>query len=294
MTSSHASGEIFDSQAPRETVWRDAVKWVSWRLLPRAAYQRLLAYSKAHDFSSGRFRESELDLVESLVRPGDVAIDVGANHGMWTLALSRAVGAEGRVYSFEPVPFTFGVLSAVARRAPFDNVTLVNKGCSDEVGVMEMAIPVQRAGSSDDLGAYLAQRRPPDEGVADESVEVSCEITTLDAELANAREVSLLKVDIEGAELLALRGAANLIGRERPAIVCEVNAGFLEGFGLQSSDIIDFLSAWNYQPHIYNSDASHLERIAKPARIGHANVVFLTEEQCERCSGLDGSFVTRR
>lgn len=272
-----ASGEIIDNPAPRETAWRDAAKRVFWRLLPSAAYQRVLAYSKARDFTSGRFREPELDLLDSLVRPGDVAVDVGANHGMWMLALSRAAGAEGRVYSFEPVPFTFGVLSAVARRNRLGNVSLVNKGCSDQAAAMEMTVPLQRSGSSDDLQAHLSQRRSA--GEAEKSVTVSCEITTLDTALAGVEGVTLLKLDIEGAELLALRGAAELIARERPAIVCEVDAEFLQGFGQEPGDVIDFLDQRDYKPYRYDAGARRLEQVADPARIGHANVVFLTKAQ---------------
>jgi FkbM family methyltransferase len=284
-TPAGAPGEIVDNPAPPETAWRDVAKRVFWRLLPRPVYQRLLAYSKARDFTSGRFREPELDLVAALVEAGDVTVDVGANHGMWTLALSPAVGEAGRVYSFEPVPFTFGVLSAVVRRGRLGNVTLVNKGCSDRVATMEMTVPLQSSGSSDDLQAHLAQRHDEGDG-GGESVEVSCEMTTLDSTLAGVEGVSLLKLDIEGAELLALRGAADLIARERPAIVCEVDAEFLAGFGQEPRDVVEFLGQWGYEAHRYDGHRRCLEPVAEPERIGHANVLFLTGVQGEKLSGF--------
>jgi FkbM family methyltransferase len=286
MSTAPGGAEIVDNPAPRETAWRDVAKRLFWRLLPRPAYQRLLAYSKARDFNTGRFREPELDLVESLVRPGESAVDIGANHGMWTLALSRVVGEDGRVFSFEPVPFTFGVLKIVARRGGLANVTLINKGCSDRVATMRMTVPLQRSGSSDDLQAHLAERRPADTGEAQSSVEVSCEMTTLDAVLDEAEAVSLIKLDIEGAELLALRGAAATIARRRPAIVCEVDADFLEGFGQKPQDVVDFLGQWGYEPHRYDG-RRRLSSVRDPQRIGHANVVFLTEGQRDRL----GSFL---
>lgn len=286
MSAPGASGEIVDNPAPPETAWRNAAKRVLVRLLPDSAYQRLLAYSKARDFSTGRFREPELDLIDSLVGPGDTVVDVGANHGMWTLALSGAVGGTGRVYSFEPVPFTFGVLQAVARRGHLGNVTLLNKGCSNQVGTLEMTVPLQRSGSSDDLQAHLSQRRAQEDEEQGESVAVSCEMTTLDTELADASGVALLKLDIEGAELLALRGGAELLARERPAIVCEVDAEFLQGFDQEPGDLVGFLAQWDYEPHRYEAGSSRLERVAEPARIGHANVVFLTAAQRESLGSL--------
>lgn len=274
--------EILDNPAPPETAWRDAAKRIFWRLLPRSIYQQLLAYSKARDFRTGRFREPELDLVDSLVRRGETAVDVGANHGMWTLALSRAAGTGGRVYSFEPVPFTFGTLSAVARQNGLANVTLVNKGCSDRAGTMEMTVPLQRSGSSDDLQAHLSLRGGTGSSESPESVEVACEITTLDSTLDGVKGISLLKLDIEGAELLALRGATGLITRERPAIICEVDTSFLEGFGQRPGDVIEFLGQWDYEPHRYDGGRRRLDRVLDPGRIGHANVVFLNEAHRDR------------
>lgn len=286
MSETPPAGEILDNPAPRETALRDAAKRVLSRLLPGGAYQRLLAWSKARDFASGRFREPELDLLDRLVEPGDTVADVGANHGMWTLALSRAVGSGGRVYSFEPVPFTFGVLRAVARRARLGNVRLENRGCSDREATMEMTVPLQRSGASDDLQAHLSERRPNGAEPAGESVTVRCRMTTLDAALADAGGVSLLKLDIEGAELLALRGAAGTIERERPAIVCEVDADFLAGFDQRPGDVVEYLAQWGYEPNRYDASAGLLERIADPARIGHANVVFLTGEGNRRVEAL--------
>ncbi len=281
MSAPASSKEIVDNPAPRETLLRDGAKRVFWRILPQGAYQRLLAYSKTRDFTSGRFREPELDLVDSLMRTGESAVDIGANHGMWTLALSRAAGEQGRVYSFEPVPFTFGVLSAVARRGCLANVTLVNKGCSDQVATMEMTVPLQRAGSSDDLGAHLAQRQAHDSDEGD-SIEVSCEMTTLDSALGDVEGISFLKLDIEGAELLALRGGAETIARQKPAIVCEVDAEFLAGFGQEPKDVVDFLGQWGYEPYRYDGGNRILVPLVDPARVGHANVVFLTEARRER------------
>ena len=119
----------------------------------------------------------------------------------------------------------------------------------------------------------------PDEGGDGESITVACKVTTLDAALAELDRVALLKIDIEGAELLALKGGAELIARTRPAIVCEVDAEFLRGFGQQPSDVIGFLSQWDYRPHRYDGAARRLELVEDPARIAHANVVFLTAAQ---------------
>src|SRR5688572_10889140 len=102
-------GEVLDQNPSRpQTRVREAGKWLLWRVLPRSWYQRVLARAKVRDFRSGIFREPELDLVPFVLEPGATAVDVGANHGMWTLAFSDSVGPEGSVVAFEPVPLTFG------------------------------------------------------------------------------------------------------------------------------------------------------------------------------------------
>lgn len=286
MSASPEETAILDNPAPPETAGRDVAKRLFWRVLPRSVYQRLLAYSKSRDFRTGRFREPELDLVESLVRPNENAVDVGANHGMWTLALSRSAGAGGHVYSFEPVPFTFGTLSGVVRRNRLANVTLVNKGCSDRAGTVDVTVPMQRSGSSDDLQAHLAIRRPVASAESGPSVQISCEMTTLDLALEGVEGISLLKLDIEGAELLALRGAAKLLARDRPAIVCEVDAGFLKGFEQEPGDVVEFLARWDYEPHRYDDRRRRLLPLSDPAQIAHTNVVFLTEAHRDRLQHL--------
>ena len=64
------------------------------------------------------------------------------------------------------------------------------------------------------------------------SKEVDCDVIVIDDYLPNLTEVSLIKCDIEGAGLFALRGAAKAIDRNHPTVICEINPWFLDGFGL--------------------------------------------------------------
>jgi FkbM family methyltransferase len=286
MSALEERGTILDNPAPPETAWRNVAKRLFWRLLPRAAYQRLLAHSKSRDFRSGRFREPELDLVEVLLEPGEVAVDVGANHGMWTLALADRAGAAGRVFAFEPVPFTFGTLRAVVRRNRLANVTLRNEGCSEGPGSVDFIVPIQRAGTSDDLQAHLASR---DGNAADNgSTRVCCQLTTLDLALEGVEKIALLKLDVEGAELLALRGATQLLSRQGPAIVCEVDAEFLAGFEQTPADLVEFLRERGYQAFRYEGERGRLLPVADPALVEHANLVFLDGAGRERAGELLG------
>jgi len=261
---------------------REAAKWLLWRILPRRTYQKVLARSKAQDFESRAFREPELDLLPLVAREGGTAVDVGANHGMWTRAMSRAVGDTGHVIAFEPVPFTFGTLEALVDRLSLDNVELVNAGCSDHGGTSEFVIPKQDTGATDDLQAHLADRRDPEPDGPAESVR--CELVRLDDALEEADHIDVMKLDIEGAELDALKGGVRTLERHHPVLITEVDAGFLGGFGHSTDELEGFLRSFGYSPWHYRADDGTLEPLESLAMIKHANVVFLPGNGRERLS----------
>src|SRR5438045_1596543 len=125
---------------------RSTVKRVLYPLLPESAYRLAQAIAMAADIRSGRLYEPELELVRYAVQPGDTVLDIGANFGLYTYAMARAVGAAGRVYSFEPVPFTHRTLATVLRLLHVKNATVVPKGCSDTAGTVRFTVPLQEAG----------------------------------------------------------------------------------------------------------------------------------------------------
>src|SRR5438874_732212 len=78
-------------------------------------YSRLQTVAMAWDIRRGNWSEPELKLIPYALRPGESALDVGANFGFFSYHLSRAAGPQGKVFGFEPIPFTFGVLSNIRR-----------------------------------------------------------------------------------------------------------------------------------------------------------------------------------
>src|SRR5947208_12661461 len=94
-------------------------------LLNQGAYKYFQGLSKAWDIRSGSWSEPELDLIPFAVRPGETAVDVGANYGLYSFHLSKAVGPAGRVYAFEPVPFTYETLRLVSKALRLRNVEMV-------------------------------------------------------------------------------------------------------------------------------------------------------------------------
>jgi FkbM family methyltransferase len=160
-------------------------------------------------------RDRELRLVERLAPRGGVALDVGANWGLFAHRLARLVGPSGHVHAFEPNPAHRGTLTALARRHP--NLTVHLKGVSDRAGRAELSVPVRDGRPITALGSFA-----PPAGVPAERVRV--DLTTLDAELDPFLPVGLIKCDVEGHELPVLRGAERTLGRRRPPLLLEIEA----------------------------------------------------------------------
>ncbi len=214
-------------------------------ILNDRAYQLIQSVAMAWDIRTGAMTEPELDLIRYAVREGETAIDIGANYGLYSYHLSRAVGANGRVYAFEPIPFTAGVFRLIARLLRFRNVELIEKGCGEADGEVVFTVPVQESGAIIAGTVHMGARnndRPGHERHArfKRTQKVTCKVVTVDDYLGDLNDVSFLKCDIEGADLYALRGAKRLIERHHPVVVCEINPWFLEGFGIAVRDLVGF------------------------------------------------------
>ena len=191
------------------------------RLLPRSIHTSLRRVHFARQIRAGRFQadEPEAARLGDFLREGDWAIDVGANVGHYTLAMSEIVGRGGRVISFEPMRSTFSVLSANVEFAKNGNVSLINTAASSVTAVLKMDMPTDDATGLEN--PYQAQIR--------EVGEFSILALPIDA-LQLAGPVRLVKIDAEGHELDVLKGMAGLIDRCAPAMVIEGDDPEVEAF----------------------------------------------------------------
>jgi FkbM family methyltransferase len=174
------------------------------------------------------------------LRTGWHCLDVGANHGYYTLVMADAVGREGRVAPIEPTPRLAELLRQTLDVNGFPHVEVVQKAASDTDGkTLQLVVPARRS-----LNARLAEvAGPTDEAVAVESV-------TIDVLTRDWPSVDLIKIDVEGAEEDVWRGMERtLFANHRLCVILEFNApryddprGFLRtieqaGFALRYIDI---------------------------------------------------------
>jgi FkbM family methyltransferase len=190
-----------------------------------------------------RYRDHrvELETLLGALRPGDVAVDVGANKGAFLWSLARRVGPTGRVMAIEPQPALATYLRTMAQRFRWRHVDVLEMAASDASRRVPMHVP--KAGTSPGATLVGGEHVPSDWT----SVEVRCE--SLDELLtAESRRVAAIKIDVEGYEAQVFAGAEKSIARHCPVLVFECEERHLVDSNAASGvrDVIDWLTARNY------------------------------------------------
>src|SRR6266498_1880289 len=171
----------------------------------------------------------ESRLIERVVRPSTVNFDVGANVGVFTLAMAKAC-PEADVFSFEPAPRTFERLQKSVELNRVSNAHLRQAAIGSHAN---------RALFEIDPRSPATNRLTTPGSSSRNCIEV--EIQTIDGNLAQAegRELGLLKVDVEGFECDVLMGAADSIRKNRwAAVLIEVCPGNLNRVGRSVADLL--------------------------------------------------------
>lgn len=158
-----------------------------------------------------RDQSAEFGVIRRHLRPGDIACDIGANKGSFIYWLSWWV-RDGRVVAFEPQPVFAARLASVCRTLKLDNVTVEAKAVYSRTGTQDLFVP---AGHSP--GASLTRKAPE----ATHFTTLSVPMVALDDYFAESDKVTLLKIDVEGAELGVLQGAERILRQHAPLLVFE-------------------------------------------------------------------------
>ena len=188
-----------------------------------------------HLYLTGAFETGTTDVLRRLLQPDDVTFDIGANIG-WYTTLFGVRCPHGHSHAFEPEPGVFAELSTnCALNGLGSTVTLNNLGVSDRAGTTTIYRFAELPHGHSSLAPGLGTSP---EGTA-------CQVTTLDQYRAERgiERIDLIKVDVEGAELLVLNGADGVLSLAPPPMwVLEVNFDTSAAFGYTPPDLFRFLA----------------------------------------------------
>ena len=190
----------------------------------------------------GAYERAEAAVARRALHPDDVAIDVGAHIGFFTMLMAEAVGPGGRVYAFEPLDANADLLerSLVENRYD-DRVRFARAAVGASSGTATLTFPVETLNSG---GAYLLRDgTPPLAG----NLKRDVPLVALDA-LDLRRPVRFIKMDVEGAEPQVVRGAERILRADRPTILSELHPVQLErASGVTASQFLAQMEALGYR-----------------------------------------------
>lgn len=191
------------------------------------------------DYSLGINERPIQKIVADFLQPGTVFYDIGAHVGFFSVIAAKLVGSQGKVYAFEPDPQNAACLQFNVEVNQFSNVKVFEKAVSKTTGTGELLLAEYPGGHT-----LASAGTPPDLKGA-----MTVELVCID-ELVNQQVLeppSVIKIDVEGAELEVLEGMTQTLQQYHPTILYEIDDATAELLNNKRHPIQKFLEKFNYK-----------------------------------------------
>jgi FkbM family methyltransferase len=192
-------------------------------------------------FVTGRYEPNEFCLLLRLLKAGMTFIDAGANMGLYSVFAARRVGPRGKVLSLEPSGREFEILQKNVKLNSLINVLTIRKALADRASEVELSVaPLDQSGHNT-LGAF-GYDTPLDHR---ERVQAERLDDVVYGE--GLTRVDVIKMDIEGAEMAALRGAVETLRQFKPVLLIELSDRSLQHQDTSSREVLGWLEQQGYR-----------------------------------------------
>jgi len=205
-------------------------------------------------YIGGSFEPNEFVFLRSVLRPGMVFLDGGANDGVYSLYAARRVGDSGRVIAIEPSSREYERLLSNLRLNKIGNVEALGVALGEAPGSAVLAIAEEGHEGQNTIGERVSN--PTVETRAHETVRVET-IDGLVDELGLER-VDVVKLDVEGSELRALAGGRTTIERFQPLLQVEIEEERLASQETTKEVVLDLLDSLGYRAYVFDSGTGQL------------------------------------
>lgn len=224
--------------------------------------------------SGDTYESSVTQLLENIVTRGMVVADIGASVGYHTLTFARLVGEEGKVFSFEPEPYSFELLVKNIKLNGYGNVCAINKAVSNRNGKTSLFVPESYAQKS----LLLPHRRFTN------GKYIEVDMQTLDDFFQDYVALDVIKIDAEGAEPLIFSGMTSIIrSNKKLKIITEFNPKRLRLLGSSPEEYFNMLSGYGFLIHSLNDSTNLIERVDETSILmDYANEGLFTNLYCIR------------
>lgn len=196
------------------------------------------------------------------LRPGATVMDVGANWGYFTLLAAAAVGPSGTVVSLEPDPRQYDTLARNVEINGFTHVKTVRAAASAHAGRLTLL-----GYADDEENRGVTRIAEGDEPVPGATRQFEVDSVTIDGLMPPAREVDLVKIDVEGAEDLVLQGMREGLSLHRyRAVLLELHPGLLEARRVDAESCLSLLQQYGYRGWTIDASPGAYRRSINPGR----------------------------
>lgn len=203
-------------------------------------------------FLTGYYEPNEFAFLDKVLQPGMTFMDVGANMGLYALFASTKVGKQGVVVAIEPSSREFRRLKTNIEVNGINNVRLLQVAVSHRATRADLLVAIEEKSGHNTLGAFAY-----DSVVAQGKESVRVERLDDLVLRESLQRVDVFKLDVEGAELFALMGAASTVARYHPLVVLELSDRTLAHQGCSSAEVWQFLTERGYRIYSF-ADSSGL------------------------------------
>lgn len=210
--------------------------------------QKMMIWNPSHGsfgrslYLDGIFESEVTNYFCDSIKPSMVVLDVGADMGYYTLLFAKRVGKDGRVYSFEPIPWSRDRLIKNINLNDYENVIVSDYALYDENGTTKMIKPGNESRlsvsmNSDDEGEFEVKLITFDDFFSKNKVE----------------KVDVVKIDTEGSELNVLKGMENTLLKFRPIVMVEIHYTKIKHFGFKENDVLEFMNKFGYKNKVLST-----------------------------------------
>jgi len=232
-------------------IWclRDRLNFTNFSIPCRLPFGcRILAYGDTMGYNFFRYayfkkpyEANETQFICRFIKKNMVVIDIGANHGYYTLLISKIIDGEGIVIAFEPVNSLVKKLKKNITLNRLKNIIVEPYAVSLKEETREFYLCLDGKES-------LSSLRLPSNDVFCRKKKIKINTIFLDKYLHDKEitKVDFIKIDAEGGELNILKGGVDLLVNFRPVIMCEIDEKRTIPWGYTPSEIYNFLKAHNY------------------------------------------------
>ena len=244
--------------------------------------------------TQGIYGELDTLAVERLIKPGDNVVDVGAAIGYFTLIFARSVGVNGMVFSFEPKTDRYEILLKNIKVNNYSNVKTEKKA------IMENNKKITFFSRNDGLAGlrYKNDLESIQQNLDDSKHKIPVEVLTVELDdylkkIDVIEDISFMKIDVDGPELLVLQGSKSLLKNKNLKILMEWDKALSKESGCNPSDMIDILIENEFKMFYPDFEknkyyqVSKDELLAKPEKINQTiNMLFVKDSSVLERNGL--------